>query len=132
MPLRAAREQECTDVNTELDADAIARFLLGTPEPEQVRAWIHSHGSMEAYWSAQDEACIAGMATDSFLLSIVVNKRGDYRCRVDLFQPVRVTLDNVPVRVRVKSPHLAAYCRREFRSKVREVPMQIITLGGKR
>ena len=119
-------EQECTDTATELDPEAVATLLMGLDRPEHARAWIHSHSDMQCFWSNTDEDCIEGLANESFLISIVVNKAGDYRCRVDLFRPVRLTIDKVPVVVRVRSPRLAAACKREFDQKVREVPVQLM------
>ncbi len=119
-------EQDSTDTATELDPDAVTRLLLAVDDPAKVRAWIHSHGDMQCFWSTTDEECIEGLANESFLVSIVVNKAGDYRCRVDLFHPVRLTIDKVPVVVRVRSPGLAVDCKREFDRKVREVPVQLM------
>ena len=119
-------EQECSDTATELDPESIAALLVGLDRPEKARCWIHSHADMQCFWSNTDEGCIEGLANESFLVSIVVNKAGDYRCRLDLFQPVRLTIDKVPVVVRVRSPRLAAGCKREFASKVREVPVQLV------
>ena len=121
-------EQESTDVGTELDPDAIAQLLVSHPEPGKVRAWIHSHGDMKTFWSHTDEDCIEGLANDGLLVSLVVNKTGDYRCRVDLFKPIRITVDQVPVVVRVRSPLLRAECAKEFTQKVREVPVQVRVL----
>ena len=118
-------EQESTDVGTELDPDAIAKLLVSLPAPEKVRAWIHSHGSMKPFWSHTDNDCIEGLANDGFLVSLVVNHAGETRCRVDIFQPVRITIDKVPVVVRVRSPLLRAECAKEFAQKVREVPVQV-------
>ena len=119
-------EQECTDTGTELDSDAVTNLLLSVDHPEKVRAWIHSHADMQCFWSNTDAECIEGLANESFLVSIVVNKAGDYRCRVDLFRPVRITIDKVPVVVRVRSTRLAGDCKREFDRKVREVPVQLM------
>ena len=119
-------EQECTDTATELDPEAVTALLLTVEDPSQVRAWIHSHADMGCFWSGTDEECIEGLANESFLVSIVVNKAGDYRCRIDLFHPVRLTIDKVLVVVRIRSPKLAADCEQEFRRKVREVPVQLV------
>ena len=119
-------EQECTDTATELDPEAVTNLLLNVDEPERVRAWIHSHADMQCFWSNTDEETIEAMRNESLLVSVVVNKTGDYRCRIDLFHPVRLTIDKVPVVVRVRSPKLAADCKREFDRKVREVPVQLM------
>ena len=116
-------DQSCTDASTELDPTALAKFLTRCDQPEKVRCWTHSHGGMKTFWSQTDDECIEGLENESFLVSIVVNKAGDLKCRVDLYQPVRLTLDDVPVIVRVRSAALAADCQREFQQKVREMPI---------
>jgi hypothetical protein len=125
-------EQVCTDASTELDQAALAKFLATCPEPEKVRAHVHSHGNLRTFWSKTDEETFEGLANESFLVSIVVNKARELRCRVDLFKPFRLTLDEVPVDVRVRCPALVADCRREFQAKVREAPPVPASLGSRR
>ena len=119
-------DQVCTQASTELDQDALAKFLCRHREPENVRAWIHSHGALSVFWSAQDDACIDGLANESFLISIVVNKRHDIRCRVDFFQPVRLTLDEVPLEVRMPDTSLKAACEEAFLQHVTEVQPMVV------
>lgn len=116
--------QVCTASSTDLDQAAIAAFLCTHPAPERVRAWIHSHGRLATFWSAQDELCIEGLSGPAFLVSIVVNKQRSMRCRVDLWQPLRVTLDDVPLDVRAPNLDLQQQCTEEFRALVTEVEPQ--------
>ena len=113
-------EQECTATSTELDQEAVAAVLLRHERPERLRVWVHSHCDMQVYWSQQDEETIEALANDTFLLSIVVNKKGAVRCRIDLFHPVRVTLDNLAHEVLFLDEELEAWCRAEFNDKVTE------------
>ena len=62
-----------------------------------MRAFCHSHHKMDTFWSATDENGINGLANSQFLVSLVLNRAGNILGRVDLFTPVRVTLDKVPV-----------------------------------
>lgn len=113
-------DQVCTSASTELDQQALAKFLCQHRAPEQVRAWVHSHGALGVFWSDQDEECIAGLANESFLVSIVVNKRHEVRCRLDLFAPVRLTLDEVELEVRSPRLDLKAECTALFNKHVTE------------
>ena len=119
-------DQVCTQASTELDQDALAKFLCKHHEPEKVRAWIHSHGNLSVFWSAQDDSCIEGLANESYLVSIVVNKRHEIRCRVDFFEPVRLTLDEVPLEVRVPALDLRKECETAFRTHVTEVQPMVV------
>jgi hypothetical protein len=118
-------DQVCTASSTELDQQALAKFLVTHPRPEAVRAWIHSHGKLGVFWSEQDEQCIDGLANDTCLISIVVNKARQMKCRVDLWQPVRVTLDDVPVDIVLPDFNLRAECQALFDAHVIEAPLAV-------
>lgn len=117
--------QTCTAASTDMDRADVARLLfdLGAAGIEgQLRAWVHSHASMDVFWSKTDDDCIEGLAADPYCVSLVVNKRGDMRARVDLFRPVRVVIDEVPVKLRTPDLGLVDLCRAEFMAKVNEAP----------
>jgi hypothetical protein len=114
-------EQVCTAASTEIDQQALAKFLVQHRQPEKVRCWIHSHGNLNVFWSQQDEACIEGLANESMLVSIVVNKRHELLCRVDTWNPVRVTLDDLAVEVRLPDYNIKKECELTFREFVTEV-----------
>ena len=124
-------DQMCTAASTELDQQALAKFLVTHPRPEAVRAWIHSHGKLGVFWSEQDEACIDGLANDTCLISIVVNKVRQVKCRVDLWQPVRVTLDDVPVELVMPHFNLRAECEAAFQAHVVEAPLTSLALAAR-
>ena len=119
-------DQVCTQASTELDQQALAKFLCLHPTPEKVRLYWHSHGNLSVFWSAQDDSCIDGLANESFLVSIVVNKKHDVKCRVDFFQPVRLTVDDVPLEVRMPATDLKADCESAFLRHVTEVQPMVV------
>lgn len=92
--------QRASDVDTELDPEAIAdhllRILREAGDLSAVRAWWHSHAEGEIFWSKTDEETIQRLRIDP-LLSIIGNKRREFRCRLDLFSPNRITLDGLPL-----------------------------------
>ncbi len=45
--------------------------------------WWHSHARMNCFWSSTDEECIKQCLGDRYLISIVYNKSGDYKARID-------------------------------------------------
>lgn len=114
-------EQVCTAASTEMDQQALARFLVPHPEPEKVRCWTHSHAALNVFWSQQDEACIEGLANESCLVSIVVNKKHELKCRVDIWKPVRLTLDDLALEVRLPDLDIKRQCERAFRDNVTEI-----------
>ena len=114
-------DQVCTAASTELDQEALANFLVAHPQPERVRAWIHSHGRLGVFWSQQDEQCIEGLANDSCLVSLVVNKKREFKLRVDLWKPFRVTFDDLPLEIRIPDQQLRAECEAAFTQHVVEM-----------
>jgi len=117
--------QECTPGGTELDQDWVAALLVTLEEEGRdsggLKFWWHSHAGMGVFWSQTDEQCIAGLANDNYYISLVTNKAGDVLARLDIFNPLRVTLDEVPVVVRGRDDGLMARCRKEFEERVVEL-----------
>lgn len=113
-------DQICTAASTDIDQQALAKFLVAHDQPENVRLWCHSHGNLQVFWSQQDDSCIEGLANDTFLLSLVVNKKREMKCRLDIWKPVRVTLDDLEVTVRLPEYGLKRECERMFLEHVIE------------
>jgi len=120
-------EQECTGSHTALDDEAVARLLVQLDgegaDIGSVRCWWHSHGDLQSFWSTTDTACIAGLANDSYLVSLVTNKRSQDRLRIDQFRPFHATFDGLPMRIKVDDLGLRDECEVEFRTKVDEMLM---------
>ena len=117
-------KQESTSSNTDMDRADIARLLVELAQDGkegQLLAWLHSHGSTGVFWSQTDEDTIDGLGFEPYAVSVVVNKRGEARGRVDVFKPFRFMVDDLPLKVRVQPQGLDNDCAREFKAKVREV-----------
>ena len=126
--------QKCTGSNTELDDEAVAALLVELDaqgiDTGAVRFWWHSHGSMQSFWSATDDSCIEGLANSSLTVSLVTNQHKQDRVRIDQYTPIRLTLDEVPIRLHHEDLGLFDECESEFRSKVEEITFS--TRGGRR
>jgi len=96
-------EQECTGASTELSSEDVSKFLLQAVraglDPATIKLWWHSHASMGVFWSGTDEST-AGKFGNGWMLSLVGNRRGEYLCRLDLYEPIRLTLDGLEFSVR--------------------------------
>jgi hypothetical protein len=94
-------KQSCSPGGTELDQESVATLLMelddAGADAGSLRFWWHSHGSMDVFWSRTDEECIDNLANGDYVLSLVTNKKGHTLARLDIFKPVRVTVDQVPV-----------------------------------
>lgn len=123
-------KQTCTAASTDMDQTEVARLmfdLAAAGMESGLRAWIHSHGVMQAFWSTTDDATIEGFGFEPYAVSLVVNKNGDVKARVDLFEPIRCTIDDIPVRIKLPALDLEDDCEQVFRTNVREETLPVIS-----
>ena len=94
------------------------RVRKGLPQLPIGLQW-HSHVCMRAQFSSIDLRLIKNYNAD-WLISLVVNKYGEYQCRLDLYRPFRLGLD-VPLHVALPrfSVEDLASLRSEVEAKVR-------------
>jgi hypothetical protein len=57
-----------------------------------------SHGGMGAFWSGTDEST-AGKFGNGWMVSLVVNRKGEYKCRLDVYEPVPLVVDNIELEI---------------------------------
>ena len=55
--------------------------------------WWHSHAKMSAFWSGTDTSTIDEYKDGDLSFALVVNVKGDYKCRVSLWKPFVVHQD---------------------------------------
>lgn len=120
-------EQECSEAHTELDADTLGKFfskLLEQGESlEEWRLWAHSHVDFKVFFSSIDERTIKGFLGD-WLISICMNRRGDYVARLDIYKPVHVTCDDLTIDVWLEPDQaLLDSVKVELAEKVRKKPI---------
>ena len=115
-------KQTSTPANTEMDPQDVARIMLDLEQrgidATTLRLWLHSHADMKCFWSDTDDATIEALCNDGFVVSVVVNKAGDIKCRVDLFEPFRHTFHEVRVEPLLPEYNLLEECRLEIAEKV--------------
>lgn len=87
-------KQEVSATSASHDTDDLMAFLMAQPDPGNWRLQFHSHVNMGVFWSGTDEEAIrsAGETAD-WMISIVFNKAGLYKSRMDIFKPLRITLE---------------------------------------
>jgi len=132
-------KQNCTSDETDMDVADVARLISELEakgiDSRKLRCWAHSHGSMSVFWSGQDEQCIAGLANDDWMLSLVVNKRRDSIMRLDQYHPAHLYLADIAWDVVYPLvPGLAEECFSEFKAKVKEgtfMPRTRVVVSGR-
>ena len=97
--------QESTGGHTDLDPNAMAKLMCklikerGRESVNDLKFWWHSHPHFGTFWSGTDDATADRLSNDKFLVAWVVNHDYSIRCRIELKQPFRMTLDNVPIEI---------------------------------
>ncbi len=94
-------EQTCTDSHTSPDRESMGALMTELVkvgyDVSDLRCWAHSHADMNCFWSSEDADTIEQMSNDDWLVSIVTNKAGHFRARLDLYHPWRITVDQIKV-----------------------------------
>jgi hypothetical protein len=93
-------DQKCSSADTELEPEAISKLMTDIikdgKDPARLKFWWHSHVNMSTFWSGTDDECAETLSKE-FAFSLVVNKSKDKRCRLDLYDPFRITVDHIKV-----------------------------------
>ncbi|MCL4558123.1 MAG: hypothetical protein M1491_05765 [Deltaproteobacteria bacterium] len=114
-------DQICGPASTELDPLSVSKLLIElSKQGKETRLllWWHSHVNMEAFWSSTDKRTIQGLKSGSFFISMVVNKRFDIQARIEIFSPVSLSLDSVPVKVLPDIAAIPEEISKEVQAKV--------------
>lgn len=100
-------------------AELISKLSMETQGPIGLNFQWHSHVDAGAYFSPTDMQSIS-KTTGDWLISMVVNRRGDMCCRFDTFNPtwfgmeVRVVIDYSNM-----DPQQALYCEEQVKQHVK-------------
>jgi len=129
-------KQNCSSASTDMDQGAVAQLLVDLEskgiDPRTLRLWLHSHAVMDTFWSGTDTATIAGLCNDGFVLSIVTNQKGKMLARVDIFEPIRFTIDKVAVEPLFPDFNLRDACKAEIEAKVQRELLPAVQFAGSR
>lgn len=116
-------KQTCTDMDTELNSEAVSQLMQEVEDPSKLRCWAHSHADMEVFWSATDDETIKGLSNGEWLLSLVVNKYRHSMMRLDQYHPAHLCVSDVVWEVHYPAVKgLEKKCAKEFKAKVKERP----------
>ncbi|MGB2761947.1 MAG: hypothetical protein WBC21_00155 [Minisyncoccales bacterium] len=115
-------EQDSDFSTTELDSQAVSKWLTELvrqgKNPAEIKLWWHSH-DRDVFWSQKDNRTIDGFA-NKWMLSIVGNKRGDYLIRLDLYEPIRLTIDGLSLEIYYpENKTLKEEIEKEIKAKVK-------------
>lgn len=92
---------------TDIEAEEITKLVTELviqgrdADVEKLRFHWHSHVNMSVFHSSTDEENYEDLRTGPYLVSIVANKKKELLGRVDYYEPVRLSIVEVPVYVRI-------------------------------
>lgn len=118
-------EQECTGSSTEMNQDALAALITKlhkTKIPaDHFRCWMHTHYNFNVFWSGTDVDTIEQLIGSSgdWMLSIVVNQAGDYKCRLDFTKPIRMAIDDIDVSIEYPKTGLTEQYKQDVEKMVK-------------
>lgn len=99
-------EQSVGFAHADLDEEAFPAFLdrleREGKDITKLRFQAHSHGMIDAYFSVQDLRAIKGYACN-WMISMVGNIRGNMRARLDIFEPLVVSIA-LPIFIQMDRP----------------------------
>lgn len=95
--------QNVTSGTADLSPQALAAFqtelIKSGRSPKKWNLWWHSHNDFAAFFSGTDTGTIAASTEYDSIVSLVVNKKGERKCRIDYHRPWPMFMDNVLVQV---------------------------------
>lgn len=129
-------QQTVTMINSSIGAEDLAKFMFDKINAgesiKDYKVWWHSHVNMESYFSGLDEQTIEQSTEYPFLISIVSNKRNEDKVRLDIYDPIRLTL-TVELNVILEEDKvLKEKCQQEIQEKVKTNFLTSILKGKKK
>ncbi len=108
---------------TDFDTASFAQLIGSHPHPENLKLWWHTHGTGGAFWSPKDIATIIRLrGVADWVLSLVLNTRGEYLARLDIVNPVPLPSVKLILQVEEKlSKEDKQYWKKELKEKVSRI-----------
>lgn len=130
-------KQKANGAEAVLDQEDLSAFLVECVQKgisiDNIRLQWHSHVNMGCFWSATDLANIEGFDNGmvDWMVSIVGSKSGQYLGRLDVFHPLRISVDDIPVLLLEEiDPKVAEQIEREIEEKVGFLPPKVVYVQG--
>ena len=115
-------DQECTGSKTKLDQEKIGQMITQLvvmgKDTAKTKLWWHSHVNMGVFWSVTDDDTAAEF-NNGWMLCLVGDKKGNTLVRLDIFKPFHITIDNLPLIVKLGDDEvLKEEIKKEIKEKV--------------
>lgn len=115
--------QLVTGITANLDEESMAKFVFNKlkkgESTEEYKVWWHSHVDMGASFSSQDVDTIDASSEYPYLISIVSNKQKELTCRLDIFNPIRHTIEDLDIEILpLENSKLRSECRKQLKENL--------------
>lgn len=95
----------------------LAEFTANGGDASKLKFQWHSHVNMDAFFSPEDIETISEYVCD-YMISLVLNKKGEYKCRLDIFKPLYIGVETPLYVVMPKFNSVISECRQEIKKYV--------------
>lgn len=75
------------------------RIEASGKDVSKLKFWWHSHNSLGAFFSSQDETTGNQYKSSDYLISLVTNHREEISCKINYYKPIEMVITNVPVMI---------------------------------
>jgi len=118
-------EQQCSGGSTDISIEDVSKSLVQALtqglDPHTLKLWWHSHANMKAFWSGTDHSTAKALdnGDNGWMLCLVQNKKGEYKLRLDVYDPTYLYIDDINLRVLPRVNALREQLVAEVRAKVK-------------
>jgi hypothetical protein len=116
----------------EEDMDEFMRGLMEQGITQMPRLQWHSHVYMTAFFSSVDQELIDSFDNESFMVALVVNKRGEAKATLKICRPIPVQIDNIEVVIGQGSQTIDAAIIAEVKAQVSQAKAWNFKKGKKK
>lgn len=116
-------KQKVTEAHVDMTAEALADFQYEKAQKHEslleYKFWWHSHAKMGVFFSGTDTNTIDSSTEFPWLVSVVTNHLHELTGRVDIYSPVHMYIDKVPVVIVDDTDEaIVAQCLKDIEEKV--------------
>jgi hypothetical protein len=115
-------EQEATGADCEMSEETISNFTVECVKSGMTqlpRLWWHSHVNMGAFFSGTDDQAMIDLENGSFSVALVLNKKREMLCTLNIYNPVMIRIDNVPIAIQYTTDEVPDEIINEVAAKVK-------------
>ena len=114
--LKQTVSKSACDIDPAAMAQLMEKLINEGKNPSMLRFWWHSHNTMGTFWSGTDERTGKQFAGTEYLFSLVANHKEEMRAKMNIFQPVELSIDNITILIETPSAQesLIEDCKKEI------------------